>query len=83
MINDHQNMHNNATNTHLHLINRPSLRIPITMNNNSIVALINEVCTSTYIIEIRRTPNPIMKLSDEKKEHQENKIAIDETILQP
>lgn len=51
--------------THLYLINRPRIRIPITMNNNSIVTLIYEVCTSAYIIEIRRTPNPIMQLLDE------------------
>jgi len=57
---------NGIANTHLHLINRAGFRIPITVNNNSIVTLIYKVCTSAYIIKIRRTPNPIVQLSDEK-----------------
>lgn len=32
------------------------------MNYNSIVTFIYEVCTSTYIIEIRGTPDPLVQL---------------------
>lgn len=74
MVNDHQNINNNITNTRLHLINRPNLRIPVTMNDNSIVTLVYKVCTSAYIIKIRRTPSPVLQLSDEKQEHQDNKF---------
>lgn len=56
---------NHHDNTHLYLIHLPSLWIPITMNYNSIVAFIYEVCTSTYIIEIRRTPGPLVQLLQE------------------
>lgn len=74
MINDHRNINIDVANTRLHLINRPDLRIPVTMDDNSIVTLIYKVCTSTYIIKIRRTPSPIVQLSDEKQEHQDNKF---------
>lgn len=62
MINELLSPKNYDANTDLYLINRPSLRISITMNNNSIVTLIYKVCASTYIIEIWRSPNPIMQL---------------------
>lgn len=36
--------------SHLYLINRSSIWIPITMNDNAVVAFVNKVCTATDII---------------------------------
>lgn len=70
--------------THLYSINRSSIWIPIAVNNDSTVALVYEVCTSTNIIQIRRSPNPTVQLSDSKirkRTHLRNKLMFTETNL--
>lgn len=53
--------------THLNSVDRPCIWIPIAVNNNSIVTLVYEVCTSTNIIQIRRSANPTVQLLDTAK----------------
>lgn len=53
--------------THLYLIHRSSIWITITMNDNTVVTFVYEVCTSTDIIEIRGTTNPMVQLSNEEQ----------------
>lgn len=51
-----------ASNTHLDLINGTSVWISVTVNNDSIVALVYKVRTSTYIVQMWGTPCPILQL---------------------
>lgn len=46
----------------LHSINWPSLRIPVTMYYNSIIAFVNEMCATADVIKIRSLPSPVVHL---------------------
>lgn len=64
MANNHKYIEHHSSNqekqTDLYTINRPDFFIPVAMNNNPIITFVNEMCTSTDIVQIRRTASLIL-----------------------
>jgi hypothetical protein len=55
-------IHNKGAKTNLYDINRASIWIPVSVDDNPIITFIYEMCTSTDVIHIRRCPIPVVKL---------------------
>lgn len=47
---------------HLNYIQRTSLRIPVTMDNDTIITFVYKVCTPTDVVQIWRITSPILQL---------------------
>jgi len=52
----------NESKNNLHNIKGASIWIPVSVDDNSIIAFVYEMCASTYVIHIRWASIPVMKL---------------------